>query len=53
MSDVLLLLAVACFSLAAYIDAPIPHWPDRSERTVGNFCCSLGFVCFALGMYLR
>jgi hypothetical protein len=60
MSDAALLLAAVSFAVATYIDAPWslggtlrPTLPTRSERSVGNFAVSLGFLWLAIGLFLR
>lgn len=44
-------LAAASFALAAVIDRP---WHDiqPDEKLYGNFCCSLGFACLTLALWL-
>lgn len=47
MIRVCLTLALACFALAVGIDWP-SRLPPPATRAVGNFCCSLGLLFWAL-----
>lgn len=48
--EILLFGALICFVIAAVIDYPLPHGPDRPTRNLGNFCCSTGFVFITLAL---
>lgn len=53
MSDPFMLVAIASFFVAAAIDSPYPQPPSPVAKTWGNFCCSVGWFCLTVGLYLR